>query len=227
MSNKISNSVTFKCDTNRLNEILEAIQYTCDDNPEEYGIGTINFNKICPMPDSLNIEHGSRTWDAAKYYLTLINPCTPFLDVEKLSLDAFSNLYKQLPSHLLYGLASVDIVQLEERWSKEFLLERGRQAIENVQKYGADTWYEWRYEHWGTKWNAHNCYYDGFNTIHFQTANGAPFEVTQALSRRFPDVTMIHSWYGDYYTYCPDCGIPINFENDGLNGFCVKCADKH
>lgn len=29
------------------------------------------------------------------------------------------------------------------------------------------------------------------------------------------------------YTTCPDCGIPISFENDGGNGFYTKCAPEH
>ncbi|MCL2703829.1 MAG: PIN domain-containing protein [Defluviitaleaceae bacterium] len=31
----------------------------------------------------------------------------------------------------------------------------------------------------------------------------------------------------DAYTTCPDCGCKINHENDGGNGFCIKCAYKH
>jgi conserved uncharacterized protein len=27
--------------------------------------------------------------------------------------------------------------------------------------------------------------------------------------------------------YCPDCGVEINFENDGGNGFCINCALNH
>lgn len=29
------------------------------------------------------------------------------------------------------------------------------------------------------------------------------------------------------YSICPDCGTPIGHENDGGNGFCVNCAQKH
>lgn len=29
------------------------------------------------------------------------------------------------------------------------------------------------------------------------------------------------------YTICPDCGKPIYFENDALNGFCKDCAPNH
>lgn len=37
-------------------------------------------------------------------------------------------------------------------------------------------------------------------------------------------------WEGKGYeslNYCPDCGVEINFENDGGNGFCIKCALNH
>ena len=27
--------------------------------------------------------------------------------------------------------------------------------------------------------------------------------------------------------YCPDCGCPLNIENDDGNGFCIKCAPEH
>lgn len=29
------------------------------------------------------------------------------------------------------------------------------------------------------------------------------------------------------YTTCPDCGKPIGFDNDGLNGFCENCGKNH
>lgn len=32
--------------------------------------------------------------------------------------------------------------------------------------------------------------------------------------------------YGEYGN-CPDCGAPLNFENDGGNGFCINCTSKH
>lgn len=31
----------------------------------------------------------------------------------------------------------------------------------------------------------------------------------------------------DAFNICPDCGCQINLNNDGGNGFCVKCAPNH
>lgn len=37
----------------------------------------------------------------------------------------------------------------------------GRQAFENLEKYGCATWYDWCVQNWGTKWNACNCALSG------------------------------------------------------------------
>ena len=48
MANNITNELTFtKCSSKRCREILEAIQM------DEYGIGSIDFNKIIPQPEGL------------------------------------------------------------------------------------------------------------------------------------------------------------------------------
>lgn len=49
------------------------------------------------------------------------------------------------------------------------------------------------------------------------------------------DIEVLHSSLDDLeesrvrgaFTTCPDCGCGINFENDGGNGFCMKCAHDH
>ena len=55
------------------------------------------------------------------------------------------------------------------------------------QKFGFDNWYDWRYEHWGTKWNAdevHIC----DNEISFNTAWCNPQPIFEKLSEMFPNV---------------------------------------
>ena len=55
MPNHVENIITFKGDKKKILEMLEAIK------SNDYGLGTVDFNKITPMPESLNIEAGSRT----------------------------------------------------------------------------------------------------------------------------------------------------------------------
>ena len=56
MPNHVINHVSFTdCTPARRREILEAIQYDDNGENEYHGIGTIDFNKIIPMPESLDI----------------------------------------------------------------------------------------------------------------------------------------------------------------------------
>ena len=77
----------------------------------------------------------------------------------------------------------------------------GKIAMENEKKYGAPTWYEWCYDHWGTKWNAYECEIDPEKRkISFSTAWNTPDPIVVALSAAFPDVGF--QWlYAD-----EDCG---------------------
>ncbi len=56
-----------KGDEQKIREMLETIQY------DELGLGTVDFNKIIPMPKSLNIESGSRTDRGLKAYSDCID----------------------------------------------------------------------------------------------------------------------------------------------------------
>lgn len=52
MANHVYNSITFLCTEKLLTKILETIQYDNDGTNPEYGIGTIDFNKIIRVSDS-------------------------------------------------------------------------------------------------------------------------------------------------------------------------------
>ena len=41
------------------------------------------------------------------------------------------------------------------------------------------------------------------------------------------DLTEYPSEDDDDYNICPDCGERYDIENDGGNGFCIKCAPNH
>lgn len=61
--------------------------------------------------------------------------------------------------------------------------------------HGYLTWYEWRLEYWGTKWNADDYYLGpGKFEVRFQTAWSHPFPIIKALSRQFPDDVFVVSY---------------------------------
>lgn len=121
MPNHVQNVVRLQGDEKRIREVLETVKN------DQYGIGSVDFEKIIPMPQSLRIECGSKTDRGLSAYRDFLKSES---ESEKEYLD-------QNP----------DITP--EEW------EFGKQAYENIREYGAPTWYEWSIAHWGTKWNAY------------------------------------------------------------------------
>ena len=183
MPNYVTNIVEFSGDPVTVQNMLIAIK---DDT---YGLGTVDFNKLIPMPESLKIECGSRTDKGLKAYRDFISVYTlengitglDLLHIPKQSEDAFLRVRTDIQP---------------DEW------ELGRQAFQNQLQYGAPTWYEWSIQNWGTKWNA--CGYEagtdyGTNckALWFKTDSHAPVPVIEELARRFPEVDLTHRWAGD------------------------------
>lgn len=76
------------------------------------------------------------------------------------------------------------------------LVENDEEAVKKVQKnlekYGADSWYTWRLENWGTKWDTANpeIIYEEDNEIQYQfeTAWSPPVPAIRNLSSAFPNL---------------------------------------
>ena len=96
MPNHVINRLEFECSEERLKELLSAICYDNNAETETVGIGTIDFNKIIPMPESLDIECGSRTDRGIDLYLTSINPFVAYFGDKKMENDRFLALNERL-----------------------------------------------------------------------------------------------------------------------------------
>ena len=96
-------------------------------------------------------------------------------------------------------------------------------AKEFLEKYGAEDWYNWRIENWGTKWlPSHTDIIDDY-TIEFQTAWTAPVGVLQEISRKYH--TKVEVEWAD--EGLDECGV-IKFDNgevteDSLRDFEFGC----
>lgn len=178
MPNHVTNVVRLQGDEDKIHEILEAIKN------DEHGIGTIDFDKIIPMPESLNIEAGSKIYDALKAYQEFVSEYMSKHDI--IQIDA-SAIPKVSEDAFLKDRKDIE----EDEWNL------GKQAYENQAKYGTPTWFEWRINCWDTKWNAY-----GFddpqnrktNEIRFNTAWSAPHTVLEKLSELYPKIQIEHSW---------------------------------
>lgn len=182
MPNHVINIVTFSGDEKKIAEMLAAIQN------DEHGLGTIDFNKIIPMPESLNITAGSQTSKGLEYY------------------KGFVDVYT-----LMGTRKGLDLLNIPEESEKVFLRARtdidedtfnlGKAAFKNQLQYGATTWYDWCINNWGTKWNAYG--YDEYTptevdtkdaTITFQTAWSAPHPILAKLAEMYPELSFEHTW---------------------------------
>ncbi len=134
--------------------------------------GDVDFNILVPMPKELDIERSSKASEALSMYLNKhpeIDP-TPF-DQHNVTMK---HPFEETPE----------------------MLELGKRMVDNYRKYGYVDWYDWRYSHWGCKWNASGTFYEG-NTLEFTTPWVTPYEFFSALAKALPDVQGLTVDYAD------------------------------
>ena len=211
MPNHVINRITFDCPEESLKEILSAICYDDSSEAETTGIGTIDFNKITPMPLSLDIESGSSTDRGINLYLTSVNPSVRYYGKDKMDPVAFTSLVESLNGSRSFlrhnaALTPDEIQNATQYHSEDELIRLGKTAVENLMQYGATTWYDWRTrgDTWNTKWNSYSPSYDGGNEICFQTAWTAPHPIVEKLSELYPEVSIKHMWANE--DLWQDCG---------------------
>ncbi len=181
MPNHVKNVIRISAEPERISEILQEIQN------DEIGIGSLDFNKLIPMPESLNIESSTRTEKGLKL----------FQSFQRESMElSLCNLLNRAPEDVENGA----IAALIDKYGKltegdPELMNLGEQCYNNIVQYGCPTWYEWANENWGTKWNAYNfAPYSDRNTVSFHTAWNSIPKILTALSLKFPDVRFDYSW---------------------------------
>ena len=145
-------------------------------------LGDFDFNKLIPMPKSLNIGSGF---------------------IETLAMEALArnqgiqvSLNRQPMSDKKY-LEAIDRFHETE----QHLCQLGIQYLRNEIRYGARTWYDWCIKHWGTKWNAMNSKKIATDMLCFDTAWSAPEPVIAQLAKMYPK-TEIEHWWADENLGC-------------------------
>ena len=183
MPNHVTNQITFGADS----VSLAAFQHMLHElQAEGQPLGSIDFNKLVPMPPELKIECGSRTDAGLKLYKEFIAESTA------VSIGTL---------HVSDSVRTAQVAAHLEKWdAKEkadpALWELGKSAFQNIQKYGAPSWYEWSIQHWGTKWNAYQCLplNEKDDTMEFLTAWSSVPRLVAAMSQKYPNQEITYRW---------------------------------
>lgn len=149
-------------------------------------LGSIDFNKLAPMPPELNIESGSRTREGLKLYQQFMRENIQIIENTPRRDEQIAALFRNLDLWLKKDGIDPEVWKL------------GEKAYRNIREYGSPTWYEWHRLHWGSKWNAYYCVPldKTAGTMEFQTADNAVPKIAALLSGRFPAETVTYGWFG-------------------------------
>jgi hypothetical protein len=141
----------------------------------------ISLNKIIPMPESLQIESGSRSSRAEE----IINSADPD---------------KALADYLAEMREKRHYTDEDCQEFKEFV---GKVKY-NLDNYGFPTWYDWSIQNWGTKWDTYDGYSLGDTSCCFFTAWSTPSPAMVALSKMLPDCEIEVEYADEDYGH--NCG---------------------
>lgn len=183
MPNYVKNIVRFgkNVPQERIDELFGTILSTRDPKGGDPVKPWFDFDALIPMPEALNIDSGSDNETGILLYQLTQAKLPDSINGDRLAAYMRRNgLSLETPGSIPAFLATKDGKRLHDL---------GRRCVENLRLYGAPTWYEWRSEHWGTKWNSCNSQIDAADrTVSFSTAWAAPMPIAEALVERFPDV---------------------------------------
>jgi hypothetical protein len=170
MPNHVTNRLTVIGSPEQINQVFDFIKIEKETSEDEvFGIGTIDFNKITPMPNDLKIVSDGHLMP---------------LENEFMGKEPFKAVMDNLRKHCNQD-------EFDEKTLKNFL-----KGCENYVRYGFATWYEWSVQNWGTKWNAYGQPDKRRtpNAIYFETAWSCPKDLIKKLSLNFHGIEFEIAW---------------------------------
>jgi len=143
----------------------------------------LDFNKIIPMPEELDIEESS---DGHMGLAAITGNCSKYLTFPWVK----ENGIRTPPEFTTY----VERV-------RPHAIELARKYLSNKQKFGHMTWREWCCANWGTKWNAYSVaepeVFSGRAIIRFDTAWSPAIPIISKLAQLFPSITFMLTYFDE------------------------------
>lgn len=152
------------------------------------------FNRVIPMPESLQVECGSRS---STGYAIIAGDYKPLFEYPWLKeLMSKDSLTPEKINHM--QSSREDFIAWFTQHQPE-TIEIGKTVVANKETYGYQTWYEWSIANWGTKWDAYNhsvgesathpYVTDHSYVTYFETAWSPAIPVLEAMSEAFPNLS--------------------------------------
>lgn len=175
---------------------------------EDTDAQVIDFEKIAPFPKELEgFSSPAKILTQEEY------------DAQEADIATRIANDEMTPYEKVYGFSRGITKEMSEKFIKEF---------------GADNWYDWNCQNWGTKWKAYGQT-DGHDDtwFEFQTAWSHPTALMQKLARKYPEAIFVAIYadedigsncgakvYANEQTYCeyPDEDEAIAFAHAVQNG---------
>lgn len=192
MANNIMNRIYLSGPQNEIDNLVENVR--CDG---EY-LGTVDFNKIIPMPPSLDMTEGGIEGDSVSVYLTAINPDTRDYGIPKVCAEKLQVLLDSLSKKRFFtkygsSLSEAEMTKLFGKYTED-LLELGKSYVENFERYGCTTWYDFHIKYWGSKWSAYEAEEFSDNMLSFLTAWSNVMPIVLKLSSAYPNLHFSYAW---------------------------------
>ena len=213
---KDENKITQMLKDIKNEDALKKLGAEIDSMPEDELVTTyptIDFNKVIPMPEALAIESGSSSENGLNWWLYANRRTIPA--AERMEPELSDEDYKKVlefPKWTKYEKVAEDELNKIISYGKDpKIVDIGTKAAHNIIEYNAPTWYEWRYDNWGTKWNANETQFTKSpNEIMFTTAWSPVIPIACELSRKYTDVLVTIAGADESF---PEICEPIMFLN--------------
>ena len=204
MPNYAYNQITCKNEEN-FNKLRSVL---LNDNNE------VDFNKIIPMPKTLQIEASEAPWqmadvsaylfggtelhehdmDEVRDQIKKLYPDVRFVHSDPRDMDVRKNLCpNQIPDALLKLIA-------EPVSGYPASAELGKVLLNNMVAYGFTDWYDWSRIHWGTKWNAIQTeIFEPQRQIFWETAWSPSIDIVE-IAMEMAEITALYEYSEEQIT---------------------------